>query len=98
MKTMTWDEDYMAYVRRDPSTGRILEKFRPSDVEERLALYNNAMKWKVSLPNDDAWSAIFDAANSANVAGLRFSDDVRYQMIGTQIVVAAVLISAGWPI
>lgn len=96
--SMTWDDDYMAFVLRDPNTGRLLEKFRPPDVENRLALYDNAMKWIVSLPNTKDWSAILDAANSANVAGFRFPNDVRYQMIGTQIVVAAVLIGAGWPV
>lgn len=59
--------------------------------------YNAAKKWSVSLPNDDACSAIFWAANSANIAGLRASHETRYRMIGTQIVVAAILIGAGWP-
>lgn len=59
--------------------------------------YNAAKKWSVSLPNDDACSAIFWAANGANIAGLRLSHETRYQMIGTQIVVAVILISAGWP-
>lgn len=60
-------------------------------------LYNAAKKWSVSLPNDDTCSAIFGAANSANIAGLRSSHETRYRMIGTQIVVAAILIGAGWP-
>ena len=59
--------------------------------------YKAAKKWSVSLPNDDACSAIFWAANGANIAGLRSSHETRYQMIGTQIVVAAILIGAGWP-
>lgn len=62
-----------------------------------IDLYDAAKKWSVSLPNDDACSAIFWAANSANIAGLRASHETRYRMIGTQIVVAAILIGAGWP-
>lgn len=62
-----------------------------------IDIYNAALKWSVSLPNDDACSAIFWAANGANIAGLRSSHETRYQMIGTQIVVAAILIGAGWP-
>lgn len=60
-------------------------------------LYSAAKKWSVSLPNDDVCSAIFWAANGANIAGLPLPHETRYQMIGTQIVVAAILIGAGWP-
>jgi len=62
-------------------------------------VYKKALNWLVSRPNDDTFLAMCKARQTARikaqVAHLP-QDDVDRQE-GTQIVVAAILISMGWP-